>query len=265
MDGDAALVARHAASQRAFYRALAPATPGGEVLTLPGGVQASMVPEARSRSLFNAVVYDDPELLLRGRDDLEEAYEAAGIDAWTVWVRPGDDEVGRELEAVGHTLDGRPTLMAAELESMDLGDGSPEVRGRPATWAAVAATNDVAYGVPPDRSFAPALRDLRSRGARPWVSWDGDEPASALATYLHEGDCYVTLVATAPAFRGRGLARELLLTALRTLRDDEGATTTTLEASALGAPVYERVGYRTLGELTLWERRRSGEHGRDRP
>jgi ribosomal protein S18 acetylase RimI-like enzyme len=265
MEGDAALAARHAASQRAFYAAITPAMPGGMVLTLPGGVQAALAPAARSRSLFNAVVYDDADLLLRQRDGLAEAYEAVGIEAWTVWVKPGDEAVGQELGAAGHRLDGRPLLMAGDLGAMDLGSGRrAALPDRVPTWDAVAAANDAAYGVPPERSFGPVLDGLRARGARPWVSWEGEDPASALATYLHDDDCYVTLVATAPAFRRRGLARALLRTALRTLRDEEGALTTTLEASAAGAPLYERAGYRTLGELTLWERRRSGEHHRDR-
>jgi hypothetical protein len=115
MDDAATLAGRHAASQRAFYAALTPAKPGGSVLTLDGGVQAAIAPAVRSRSLFNAVVYEDPDALLRVRDGLDEAYAAAGIEAWTVWVRPGDAPVGDALQAAGHRLDGRPQLMGGEL------------------------------------------------------------------------------------------------------------------------------------------------------
>ena len=44
---------------------------------------------------------------------------------------------------------------------------------------------------------------------------------------------------------------------MRTLvRDgvDRGCTTTTLIATRAGAPVYERLGYRDVGHLQMWER-----------
>ena len=254
---DGTLAERHAASHRAFYAAMTPTMPGGCVLTLDGGVQAAIAPAVPSRSLFNAVVYDDGAALLAQRDGLAGAYAAAGVVAWTVWVRPGDDAVAAALRAAGHALDGRPLLMGAELHELDL-----EPRGAPAlalddrpSWEAVAAVNDAAYGVPPDRSFAPALGGLHAAPVRAWVTWAGERPACVLVTSVHEGDCYVGFVATRPEDRGRGLARELLRTALRSARDEEGATSTTLEATALGAPVYERLGYRRLGELTMWEHR----------
>jgi ribosomal protein S18 acetylase RimI-like enzyme len=64
----------------------------------------------------------------------------------------------------------------------------------------------------------------------------------------------VQLVATRPEARRRGLAGELLRLALREAAA-RGLKTTTLEATAAGAPVYSRLGYRDLGELQMWERR----------
>ena len=83
----------------------------------------------------------------------------------------------------------------------------------------------------------------------------GGRPAAALSLALHDGDAYVWLVATAPEARGRGLASELLRRALRAARDEAGATTTTLEATAMGEGVYRRLGYRDLGRLGMWEHR----------
>jgi hypothetical protein len=44
---------------------------------------------------------------------------------------------------------------------------------------------------------------------------------------------------------------------------EAGARTTSLEASALGEPVYVRMGYRTIGRMTMWERRRAAETARE--
>src|SRR3954447_17976211 len=128
---DATLAARHAASQRAFYATVTPCTPGGRIVSLEGGVQAAITPATPSRSLFNAVVYEDGDALLRVRDELEEAYAESGIEAWTVWARPGDERVAEALRSAGHSLDARPLLMAARLDRLDLAgrDGWPRRAG----------------------------------------------------------------------------------------------------------------------------------------
>jgi hypothetical protein len=38
---------------------------------------------------------------------------------------------------------------------------------------------------------------------------------------------------------------------------ERGCTTTSLQATAMGRPVYRRLGYRELGVIEMWERRRS--------
>jgi hypothetical protein len=37
-----------------------------------------------------------------------------------------------------------------------------------------------------------------------------------------------------------------------------GRVTTTLVATKLGRPVYERIGYRDFGAIQMWERRKPG-------
>ena len=105
----------------------------------------------------------------------------------------------------------------------------------------LADLNDAAYGAPPG-TFAPAVAGLDDAGPRAWVARAGGRPVVALSLALHAGDAYVWLVATAPAARGRGLASELLRRALRTARDEAGATTTTLEATAMGPASGPRRG-----------------------
>jgi GNAT superfamily N-acetyltransferase len=80
-------------------------------------------------------------------------------------------------------------------------------------------------------------------------------PASVLATTDHEGDCGIWWVATLPEARGRGLSSRLLRVALDEARE-RSVRTSTLQATKLGRPVYERIGYRDIGELQMWELRK---------
>lgn len=70
----------------------------------------------------------------------------------------------------------------------------------------------------------------------------------------HGGDAEVNFVATVPEARGRGLAGSLMTLALDDARE-RGRVTTTLVATKLGRPVYERMGYRPLGTVEMWEHR----------
>src|SRR3954447_16510861 len=82
-----------------------------------------------------------------------------------------------------------------------------------------------------------------------------DEEPVAVTFILEVGDdASVGWVATLPRARRRGLASGVIRAALRRARE-RGRTSTTLWASAMGAPVYERLGYRILGHVHLWEQR----------
>jgi ribosomal protein S18 acetylase RimI-like enzyme len=253
---DATLAARHARSQRAAYRVITAGSPGARVVDLTGGVQAAVVPARPDRSLFNAVLFEQPTALLGAHAELTALYAREGVRAWTVWTRPSDDATPTALAAKGHVHDGRPMLMAAILDELDL---APRMRlelAASGAWDALARCNDAAYGLGPAQGFTAVLGHVRDPAARAWVALEDGEPVAAAGTLLHEEDCYVLFVATVPAAQGRGLASELMRRGLRDGRD-RGCTTTSLEATARGEPVYARLGYRSLGRMGMWERRES--------
>jgi ribosomal protein S18 acetylase RimI-like enzyme len=64
----------------------------------------------------------------------------------------------------------------------------------------------------------------------------------------------VWAVAALTKARGRGLTTALLAHAMVDARE-RGCETTSLEATQLGRGVYERLGYKPLGALEMWERR----------
>jgi GNAT superfamily N-acetyltransferase len=253
---DASLAARQLVAQRELYRMLGRASPDAAVIERPGGVLAAVVPARPDRSVFNAVVYDDPEALLAVRDELEAAYVEAGVHAWTVWVRPEHEALRGSLGAAGHHFDAEPMLMAADLEELDL-EPRGEIELDPApTWQGLARLNDLAYGIDPARSFAAAFTHYEDPVARLYLARVDDEAAAVVGTRNEAGNCEIVFVATAPRARGCGLSSELMRMSLRDARED-GCETSTLEATAAGERVYARLGYRSLGRLGMYELRRT--------
>lgn len=252
---DSVLAARQLVGQRGLYRSLGERTSGSAVVERPGGVLAAIVPARPDRSVFNSVVYEDPDALLAVRDELDAAYATAGVQAWTVWVRPEHDALRAALEAAGHAFDGQPMLMAAAIDELDL-EPRAELDLDPApTWEGLARLNDLAYGIDPAGSFAAVFAGYDDPQGRLYLARVEGEPAAGVGTLTVDGTCEIVFVATAPAARGRGLSSELMRTALRAARET-GCDVTTLEATAMGEPVYARLGYRALGRLGMYELRR---------
>lgn len=235
-----------------FVRWLGSASPGASLVDAHG-VLAAVVPAAPHRSVFNSAVYPDAAALERALPELAAAYDAAGVRAWTVWTPPGDRRAAGLLAGAGHVLDAEPAAMVAQLAGFEpppLGDLDWT---REVAIADVADINDAAYGHG-DGSFRAALQDLADLHG--YLALDDGRPACGLAIADHGGSAGVYFVATRPESQGRRLASRLLGQALVDARD-RGCVTATLQATRTGAPVYERLGFRTEGRIQMWERRRS--------
>jgi GNAT superfamily N-acetyltransferase len=223
------------------------------VLVERPGLLAAIVPSSPRRSFFNSVFYSDPATLLAEVAALAEAYEAHGVDAWTVWVPDEDRDSAGMLAARGHVLDASPRAMGMRLA--DLGPELPAPEGVEAgsvDSATCAFLNDRAYGFGAD-GFAAGIAGetlIRWHGA-----FVGAEPLGCVGTIAIGEDCLITGVATPPEHRGRGIASWLVRSALADARE-QGMTTASLQASRAGASIYERLGFRDLGFLEMWELRR---------
>ena len=237
---------------RDFYRDMTHATPGGVVHERDGGILAAVIDIAPDRSIPNAVVYADGAELREELDDLADIYADAGVRAWTVWVRPGDEETAAALREAGHRLDGEPALMVGTLADMDLEPRRELDLVRAPGWEVVGAINDAAWGS--GTSYTSLLAPVDPQFSARYVALADGRPAASVVTSSADGHVMVWLVATDPAARGHGLCSELMRTALRDARD-AGAVTTSLEGSAMGEPVYAALGYETIGRLALYERR----------
>jgi ribosomal protein S18 acetylase RimI-like enzyme len=250
---DDELRTRHRASLAHFYELVAESSEGARLVRREG-VLGCVVPATPGRSFPNGVVYEDPDALAAALPDLERSYRDAGVRAWTVWVPETDRAATQVLEKLGHVLDGVPREMAAPLEELDL-DPRRELELDPTPAAQdIAYINSSAYEMP---EFQAALGGfpVGAWGVHAYVAREGGSAVACAVAADNGTDCEICLVATLSQARGRGLAGELMRQALRDARD-RGCETTSLEASAAGEPIYRAMGYRDLGTLQMWERRR---------
>lgn len=80
-----------------------------------------------------------------------------------------------------------------------------------------------------------------------FVGLCGEAPAATLTTTVFGDVAWAAMVLTDPAFRGRGLATALLTHALSYL-ERRGVAAVRLDATSLGRPVYEKLGFRVVSE-----------------
>jgi len=116
---------------------------------------------------------------------------------------------------------------------------------------ALVRINQVAYGYAP--GDVPPMSPMAD--AKVFLADLGGETVGTMATYDRGEDSEITFVATLPEARGRGVAKRLLAHALVAERD-AGKLGSTLIATKLGFPVYSALGYRDVGGLEMWERRK---------
>lgn len=86
------------------------------------------------------------------------------------------------------------------------------------------------------------------------IECDGELRATTTAICYGRELAWIGMVLTDPAYRGRGFARSLLEHALEYLRR-ERVHWIKLDATAMGRPVYERVGFRDEATIERWVRK----------
>jgi GNAT superfamily N-acetyltransferase len=227
--------------------------PAGRALERDG-VTAAIVPAAPERSVVNSVIYETADALAAAYDDVAAAYAEVGA-AWTVWVPSDDDPAKALLGDAGHVLDAEPVLMALDLsQGVDRpADGALEDWTADGDPAVVGPLNDRAYDHETD-SFARTFAGGWPGDVTVYVARRDGRAVGCLTITDHDRNADVEMVAVAPEARGHGISGKLLGHALADAAE-RGLETSTLIATRLGRPVYERLGYRPFGVLEMWERR----------
>jgi GNAT superfamily N-acetyltransferase len=238
---DATLRARAFAALDAHTRLLA--SHAGSLHEEDGWI-ACVLPEVPDSSILNCVV---------GEPDVQRAqavYDAAGVTKWAVWLDSKDVAAARRLEDAGLVLDSVPVVMGAQLDAMDLEDAAIT---QPVDLRTLGAINDRAYGYE-DGRLERTLAAVPATAVDPHSFHEDGAPVAVTFTFDVGDDASIGWVATLPEARRKGLASGVIRAALQQARQ-RGQTSTTLWASDMGTPVYERLGYRSLGHLHLWEKR----------
>jgi GNAT superfamily N-acetyltransferase len=236
---------------RQWIRMVGSASPGARVLERDG-VTATVVPGAPERAVVNSVLYDEAAGLARAYDEVAEAYAEIGA-VWTVWVPSTDEGARAGLHRSGHVLDAAPAAMA-----IDLRDVERPPPGALQDWTAegdvrqLGPLNDRSYPFGTD-SFTRALASLPAEDLTTYVARLDGRAAGCLTIVDHDGNADVEMVAVVPEARGHGIAGKLLGHALADAAE-RGLETSTLVATKLGRPVYEKLGYREFGTVHMWER-----------
>ncbi|GAB4463087.1 MAG: ribosomal protein S18-alanine N-acetyltransferase [Anaerolineales bacterium] len=113
---------------------------------------------------------------------------------------------------------------------------------------AVVALDQMSFSLPwPERSFRFELTD--NHASRCWVAEADGEIVGMLVAWLLVDEAHIATLATHPAYRRRGIARELLSRALREMAE-EGAVTSFLEvreSNTAAQALYRQFGYEAVG------------------
>jgi GNAT superfamily N-acetyltransferase len=247
---DATLFARQWAGLVAHVRLFGAHGPGASGIEEDGMV-AAIMPTAPTSSLMNVALTEDPAAPPRNLAELAERYRAASTAKWGLWLDAANREGAEAAQAQGMVLDSRPTAMVADLDTLPIDDEPPPCAR--VDLATVGRVNDLAYGYS-EPKLAPAIAALPPTALQTYGITLQDETACVATAFDVGDDTAVWFVATLPHAQRNGLAAGILRRLLLDARE-RGQRTASLQASQKGRALYERLGFRPVGSLHLYEER----------
>jgi hypothetical protein len=229
-----------------MFREITRLTRGSELFETP---QYWMAYNPRGTFFHNMV-------MVRDAVDVEVLFAAIdrfyrGERPFSIWVRAHADQA---LEAAVRALgfyDLTSTPGMALLSDPGTVCAPPGLEIRPVTddrgrrdYLYITAEAYATYGAPrelAEDAFV-SLESVRAPHIQGFIGYVRDEPAAAAAVYLTHGVAGIGWVGTLPAHRGRRYAEAVTWAAVRE-GFRRGGTFANLQASPMGRPVYERMGF----------------------
>ena len=213
--------------------------------------------------LFNSVtraVFEEE----RGAPDAQIATTLAPFRArnvpmlWHVGPSTRPLDLGAALKRAGLDGGGDTPGMAMDLRDLPRGTLPPDlqvarVRDR-AEFREWAGATQAGFGLPAFAADAiPRLLGdtLDGDGLRHYLGRAAGAPVATASCFYAAGVAGIYIVSTRPAYRGRGFGAALTLAAMQDARD-AGYQVAILQASELGRPVYERLGFRECCRFQIY-------------
>jgi GNAT superfamily N-acetyltransferase len=239
--------------------ALLPESRGGRRERRPGFTLQHEAVDAPHANAVHAVRVDDvPATVAAAR----AWFAAHGRARFTWWIgssaRPAD-LVDRLLRAGAQPFE---DVRAMVLDAEPIGGGADEPRVRRVEslddYVTMVEVQCAAFGTPPDeRAHALALAPdrwaqlaARGSGLRYLAEVDGRAVGVAGMERLEPGPALLVNGSVLEDARGRGVYRALLRARWHDARD-RGWLPLVVQAGPMSAPILERVGFRTVGEVRL--------------
>jgi ribosomal protein S18 acetylase RimI-like enzyme len=241
------------------YESVSRVVPGGEVERI-GGLTA--VRSGMPGSSFNVVFgLNRPKSIAQVRDGIKRLFLRTNTEFQIVTLPETLDELGpilREMNLTerevfpGMVLDPIPDATPSPREGFEIRQvrGSDEVADLLRTGASGFATPPNYFDVWKAGILAGASVPW-SRGAN-YLGYVGGKPA-ATSIRIRTGDIAgIYFVSTLPEFRRRGFGEAMTRRAITDGRKT-GCTMSYLQASKMGRPIYERIGFRVIEEYSEWK------------
>jgi ribosomal protein S18 acetylase RimI-like enzyme len=245
---------------RSYLRYLTGRSQTGAIRALPG---AEALWVNSDLAFCNGTFLDAP---IATAQDLETAFAAAVADAqhhalpWGVFTYdPYLITLSEAAQNAAGAAQGLTRLLTLDVMTAQVSHltarPQPALEFRrvetPSQALTVLQLNVLAYDMPAAiADSAQASQAFLTNPAREfaYLAYAGGTPVSTASVIEVDGWLYVALVATHPAHRQRGYAEAVMRHALaessRALQIDR----TSLDATAMGAPIYARMGYQHTGE-----------------
>ncbi len=262
-----ALIQANEANQQSIFSLLS-RLPGAEISDSP---EMLRICTGAPFFLLNGVLRSAlPETDLDARIATTLAYfRARGVPMmWFVTTSTRPTDLGARLQAHGLALLTSMPGMAVDLPALPpappLPAGVTIVEAHnAATLADWSQAAGIGFGMPTEviQVFADVASIIGYGEASPlrcFVAYRNGEPVGTSSLYLDGSVAGIYTVAVVPEARQQGLGAALTVTPLEAARA-QGYRIGILQASAMGAPVYRRLGFQEYGQFTLYGRTEAGE------